>query len=349
MNIKINSPSLMPKSEYQSAMVRRLHRRAVTTGRIAVPAVPSMIEEYVKMCSATFSAIGVVFNDGELSHLRQVLTVELATAFAASPRSTIVITYDSPVGSVVNYHVKAEWLSIEAEYGKWFETREPPFFGTEPDARVWKLAMETLQPEQFPILDLGAGTGRNSLPLARRGHPVDAVEMTGKFADIIRQDAQKESLKLRVFQHDIFDKSLDLRHDYQLIILSEVAPDFRSLEQLKNIFAFASKSLMPGGCLVFNTFLAKNGFMLDDATRQLGQQFYSAVFDSEEVSSAMQGLSLRLISDESAYEYEKNNLPAAAWPPTGWYEGWVSGQDVFDVQREQSPIELRWLVYQKLV
>jgi len=58
-------------------------------------------------------------------------------------------------------------------------------------------------------------------------------------------------------------------------------------------------------------------------------------------------LPLKLVSDESVYEFEKANLPAAAWPPTGWYEGWVSGQDVFDVEREMSPVELRWLVYKK--
>jgi SAM-dependent methyltransferase len=329
-------------------MARRLHRKAVTTGRIAVPAVPSMIEEYVEMCNALFSAIGVFFNEGELAHLRRVMAGELETAFAASPRSMIVITYESPLGAVVNYHIKAEWHSLETEYEKWFATREPPFFGTEPDARVWNLAMATSEPEQFPILDLGAGTGRNSLPLARRGHPVDAVELTGKFADIIRLDAQKENLKLRVFQHDIFDRSLELRQDYQLIILSEVATDFRSIEQLRNIFTFASKSLVSGGCLVLSTFLAKDGFELDDATRQLGQQFYSTVFARMEVSTAIQGLPLSLISDESVYEYEKNNLPAAAWPPTSWYEEWVSGQDVFDLQREQSPIELRWLVYQRI-
>ena len=343
------SPSLMSKSDYQSSMARRLYRRALFTGRIEVPAVPSMIDEYVKMCVALFNAMGVVFNEEELGHLRSVLCSELATAFAASPRSVIVITYDSPVGSVVNYHVKAEWCSLEAEYEKWFTTRQPPFFGTEPDARVWKLAMATTQPEQFPILDIGAGTGRNSIPLARRGHPLDAVELTGKFVDIIRQDAQKESLKLRVFQHDIFNHLPALRQDYQLIILTEVVTDFRSIEQLRSIFALASTSLAPGGCLVMNTFLPKNGFILDEATRQLGQQFYSAVFSRGDLSSALEGLSLRLISDESVYEYEKSNLPVAAWPPTGWYEGWVTGRDVFDVEREQSPIELRWLVYQKFV
>lgn len=63
--------------------------------------------------------------------------------------------------------------------------------------------------------------------------------------------------------------------------------------------------LIPGGCLVLSAFLAKDGFILDDATRQLGQQFYSTVFARMEMSSAIQGLPLSLISDESVYEFEK--------------------------------------------
>jgi tRNA1(Val) A37 N6-methylase TrmN6 len=39
------------------------------------------------------------------------------------------------------------------------------------------------------VLDIGGGTGRNALALARRGHPVDVVESTSKFADMIRADA----------------------------------------------------------------------------------------------------------------------------------------------------------------
>jgi len=47
------------------------------------------------------------------------------------------------------------------------------------------------------------------------------------------------------------------------------------------------------------------------------------------------------------YRYEKTHLPHGAWPPTGWYENWVSGRDVFPVSGDESPIEMRWLVYQK--
>jgi hypothetical protein len=71
------------------------------------------------------------------------------------------------------------------------------------------------------------------------------------------------------------------------------------------------------------------------------------VFTREETSNAADLLPLKLVADDSAYEYEKNHLPEGAWPPTAWFANWASGLDVFDVAREESPIELRWLVYQK--
>ena len=71
------------------------------------------------------------------------------------------------------------------------------------------------------------------------------------------------------------------------------------------------------------------------------------IFTRDEMATAEAGLPLELIGDDSAYEYEKANLPDGAWPPTGWFDGWASGLDVFDVERDDSPIELRWLVYRK--
>ena len=337
----MTEPSLRP------AMARRLHRRAVVTGSIVLPAVPGMIDDYVTMCDRVFTGIGVSFNAEQLAQLRAVLEGQLAVAFAASPRSEIVITYDSPMGLTVNYHVKAQWSSLEAAYDNWMATRQPPLFGTEPDARVWSLATAASDPAGFPILDVGAGTGRNALPLARRGHPVDAVEQAPTFAATIRQEAERESLPVRVIERDVFATTDDLRRDYRLMLLSEVASDFRTTDQLRGVFALAAECLATGGLLVLNAFLAKSGSTPDAAARELGQQCYTAIFTRAEIAAAATGLPLDLESDDSVYDYEKSHLPATAWPPTSWYEGWVSGQDIFDVPRDASPIELRWLVYRK--
>jgi len=329
------------------AMTRRLLRRAVSRGEITLPAVPGMLDEYVQTCDELFTSLGVRFTAEELAHLREVIDGQLTEAYAASPRSDIVITYDSPVGLTVNYRVAARWFTVEGAYDNWVATREPPLFGTEPDARVWALADETDNPSAFPILDIGAGTGRNTLALARRGHPVDAVEMTPKFAELLRTDAAQQSLDVRVIQRDVFETMEDLRNDYQLILLSEVVSDFRTTDQLRGVFELAAHCLAPGGRLVFNIFLPRLTYLPDPAARELGQQCYTSIFTDAELVASVAGQPLELISDESVHDYEKDHLPVHGWPPTSWYANWVSGLDVFDVARDDSPIEMRWLVYRK--
>jgi SAM-dependent methyltransferase len=338
---------LIDPSTLREGMARRLRRGSVVSGQISLAAVPGMIDEYVKMCDAVFTSVGVRSSADELAQLKTALEGQLAEAYMASVRSRIVISYDSPMGSAVNYNVKAEWSTIEGTYENWVASRQPPLFGTEPDARVWAMAGETADPRTHPVLDIGAGTGRNAIALARRGHPVDAVEMTPKFAEIIRAEAEREALEIRVIQRDVFATMEDLRRDYRLIVLSAVVSDFRTSHQLRGVFELAAHCLTPGGRLVFNAFLARPGYLPDNAARELGQQVYSTIFTRDELSSAAGLLPLALVGDDSVYEYEKTHLPDGAWPPTDWYAGWVSGLEVFDVEREICPIEMRWLVYQK--
>ncbi|MGO9154952.1 class I SAM-dependent methyltransferase [Mycobacterium sp.] len=328
-------------------MKQRFLTRSLVKGEISLPAVPGLIDEYVTMCADIFASVGRKFSDDEIAHLRSALEGQLASAYSASPRSSVVISYNAPVGPTLHYQVDTRWWTVEAAYEDWISTREPPLFGTEPDARVWALANEAADPRTHPILDIGAGTGRNALALARRGHPVDAVEMTPAFASMIRSDAQRESIDLHVINRDVFTSKDDLRQDYQLILLSEVVSDFRTTQQLRSLFELAAHSLARGGRLVFNTFLPRGSYAPDEAAREFGQQTYTTIFTRYEMSTAAAGLPLELVADDSVYDYEKEHLPLGAWPPTSWYADWVSGQDVFTIERDKCPIEMRWLVYQK--
>lgn len=312
-----------------------------------MPAVPGMIDEYVSMCDTLFAAVGSQFSAEQLDNARTALQGQLDAAYAASQRSSIVISYESPVGTGLSYFVKPEWWTVEQTYHNWIATREPPLFGTHPDARVWALAAEAADPRSFRVLDIGAGTGRNALALARRGHPVDVVEMTAQFADAVRADAQRELLDVRVIQRDVFASMEDLRTDYQLILLSEVVPEFRTTHHLRTMFELATQCLEPGGHLVFNAFLASPGYEPDDAARAMGEQMYTSIFTYDEMAGATAQLPLTLVADDSVHDYEQEHLPDGAWPPTGWYAGWVSGLDVYDTDRANCPIDMRWLVYRK--
>jgi SAM-dependent methyltransferase len=331
----------------REAMVSRLYRRSMAEGQISVPAVPGLIDEYSQLCANLCATLGVPYTTEQSIQLNKVLEGELAKAFKASQRSEIVISFQVPFGTGLNYRVKAEWRTVEADYDNWVATRPPPLFGTEPDARVLALACEAADPASCRVLDVGAGTGRNALALARRGHPVDAVEMAPKFAELMRAEVEGASLGVRVIQSDVFTAMEGVHDEYQLMVLSEVVPDFRTPHELRGVFELAADVLAPGGRLVFNTFLPRPGYTPDNAAVELGQQCNTMIFTRDEVANAAAGLPFELIADDSAYDYEKAHLPEGAWPPTGWFESWASGLDVFDVPREDSPIELRWLVYRK--
>ena len=247
-----------PADSVRDGLMRRVHWRTAASGQLNLPAVPAMLDEYVSMCANVFANVGRRFSDDERAHLRSVLEGELAQAFSGSSRSHVVVSYNAPIASALDYHVKPEWWSVEGAYENWVATREPPLFGTEPDARVWALAHETAEPWAHPVLDIGGGTGRNALALARRGHPVDVVEMTPRFAEQIRTEAADGGLNVRVIQRDVFTTVDDLRRDYALIVLSEVVSDFRSTQQVRGIFELATQCLDLGGQLVFNVHLARN-------------------------------------------------------------------------------------------
>jgi hypothetical protein len=171
--------------------------------------------------------------------------------------------------------------------------------------------------------------------------------MSGEFAQLLRAEAGKQSLSIRVLERDVFTARDHLPRDYQLIVVSEVVSDFRSSEELRAVFELAATCLRPGGHLVVNAFLARDDYQPDDAARQLGQQTYSAIFTRAEMAAATAGLPLELCDETDVLGYEREHLPSEAWPPTSWYEGWVSGRDVLPVEGEPAPIALTWLVYRK--
>lgn len=332
----------------RDALLGRVDTRIVAEGAITLPAVPALLEEYTEKCARIFAELGRPFSDDEVTHLRSVLAGQLAEAFTRSQRSSITVSYRSRIASALNYTVTVNCLTLEEAYHEWVATREPPLFGVEPDARVWALAAQAAAPADHPVLDIGAGTGRNALALARRGHPVDAVEMTAKFAETIRLQARDSGLDVRVIQRDVFATDADLRRDYAMIILSEVVPEFRTTEALRKLFELAARCLRPGGQLVFNVFLADPAYRPDEAARQFAQQAYSGFFTRTELTAAALGLPLEPAADDCVFDYERDHLPEGAWPPTSWYAGWVSGRDIFGLERDECPVDMRWVVYRRV-
>jgi SAM-dependent methyltransferase len=236
------------------------------------------------------------------------------------------------------------------EYKYWVDTRTPPLFGKDPDAKALDVARSLGAPADVTILDVGAGTGRNTLPLAREGFAIDALEPANALCTILGETVKTEQLSVGVVEGNILDAALELpRPQYQMLLMSEVvASHFRSVEQLRQLFEVAAQRLQPGGVFVFNAFLSDGGYKPDDLARQLSQVLWCCLFTRHDLEQASQGLPFERVADESAAEYERAHLPEGQYPSTGWYEGWSGGQDLFELPAERPPMELRWLVYRKM-
>jgi len=334
----------------RQAMIRKLPNRLTAKGELLLPAVPGMVDHYVQGLGATWAAVGRPFSPAELEHLRKVLGDYLKQAFDASPYSRVLVVYETdpyPKTSLT-WHISIRHSTMEEEYAQWTAERTPPLFGNHPDAKVMDVARSLGTPSEVAVLDVGAGTGRNTLPLSKEGFSTDAVELAPALAKVLREEVEKLRLPVRVFEGSILDPEIPApRGHYKLMLLAEVVSHCRTTQQIRSLFEAADRLLAPGGLLLFSAFIALDGLKPDDTVRCMSQVMWCCLFTRHEIREAASGLPFESVSDESALEYEKSRLPAEQWPPTGWYEAWAAGQDLFDLSPSKIPMELRWIAYRK--
>ncbi len=100
-----------------------------------------------------------------------------------------------------------------------------------------------------PILELGCGTGRVSLPLAARGHRLVGLDLCPAMLARARSKARERGLDLWLLRADM--RAFRLRADFQLVILP-----YQSLHDLPDLDGWlaclrcAGQVLAPGGRLV---------------------------------------------------------------------------------------------------
>jgi 2-polyprenyl-3-methyl-5-hydroxy-6-metoxy-1,4-benzoquinol methylase len=337
-------------SVIKNALIRRFDRRITGRGEIEFPCVPTMLEPYLTKLSTVFSSMGKPFSDEELAQLKKALETELARGYAGSPYSRLSVRYEThrPPHPGIQYYVTAHILTLEEVYSTWGEGQTTPLFGRLPDAKVMALARELGEPKSAPVLDVGAGNGRNSIPLARLGHPTDAVEPVDKMADEIVKVAAEEKLPLEVVRASLFSTNVTLKKGhYKLAIVAEVTSHFQKLDEMRVLFQKLADALAPGGVALVSVFLTTEGYKPDDMARQAALALWSMMFTRNELNFITQELPFDRISDESMYDYEKEHQPEDAWPPTTWYEGWAQGGDVYALPIGRAPMEHRWLAYRR--
>jgi len=89
------------------------------------------------------------------------------------------------------------------------------------------------------ILDYGCGTGRNAIPLAKKGANVTCIDFTQAMLNEAKKKAKKAKVKIDVKRKDITKYKPDKKFD--IIISALVLDHIRNLKKVVNIINKASK------------------------------------------------------------------------------------------------------------
>jgi SAM-dependent methyltransferase len=103
-----------------------------------------------------------------------------------------------------------------------------------------------------PVLDIAAGDGRNALYLARHGFSVAAVDIAFGGLRRIAAAARREGLRVQLIQADLDSFPLPRRR-YAAVV------NIRYLQ--RPLFEPIKEALLPGGLVIFETFLIDQRFI----------------------------------------------------------------------------------------
>ncbi|MFB2834309.1 class I SAM-dependent methyltransferase [Floridanema evergladense] len=337
----------------KQALLEKVKSLMNVRGEIALPCVPAMLDEYLQLVQNLLKTLGQNLNEENFNNLKELITKGLTEGYKLSPHARLLVSFlpaeeAKGLASGVTINTKVLVESVADKYQQWPQIRQEPLFGSHPDAKVMKIAAEIGEPKTTTILDIGAGTGRNTIPLAKLGYPVDAIELTPAFIEKLNTEINNQNLPVKVIQGDILDPLLRMKvARYKLAIASEVLSHFRYTEQVRLFLAKMCDTLRSGGLLLFSAFFAIDDYEPDNFVKEMSEVSWSYIITRKELQAAMEDLPLELISDESVIEYEQKHLPPEAWPPTTWYVNWAMGRDLFPISKNP-PMELRWILLKRI-
>jgi len=162
------------------------------------------------------------------------------------------------------------------------------------------LESEMKQIKSARILDIGCGTGRHSIELARRNFNVTGIDLSQNMLDKAMESAKKANVQVDFIKADArdfrFDKSFDI-----VIMLCEggfslMETDEMNFEILKN----ASKVLAPNGKFIFTCLNAL--YHIFHSVKELVDEGTSGVYEGKFDIMKFRDFSSYIIQDDDGKE-----------------------------------------------
>ncbi len=100
------------------------------------------------------------------------------------------------------------------------------------------------------ILDLGCGTGRFAIELAKRGYRMTGLDITDEMLEVAQRNARKEDVKVRFIKGDI--RNFQLKKKIGIVWARGSIGDLLNLNDVKMAFKNVKNNLLKKGIFVFD-------------------------------------------------------------------------------------------------
>lgn len=125
------------------------------------------------------------------------------------------------------------------------------------------------------VLELGAGSGRVTIPLARRGHQITALELSSGMLEYARAYSQQEGVDVNWVQGDMRDFDFPATYDLIVAPFNALMHLYTPQDQRRALEAI-SKHLSPEGTFAFDVYVPRFG--LEGVLRHEGETFITPEF-----------------------------------------------------------------------
>ncbi len=233
----------------------------------------------------------------------------------------------------------------------------PYYNGVGPDRKVIDILRRFFpEPDGVTIADIGAGDGRNSIPLAKKGYNVFAYDLSSSARKIMDMRRSRDGLakNLTTRADNILNGPLSVKSDG--ILMSHLTQHF-TVQELESAMTNLARSVKQGGILIFDALInkgnAKSSSALD-APR--GYSFFDLKHIAELAKT--EGFEVLEVSD---YDEKGPSRPyyidtktwggeGAKWPikESGIGKLWILLNDLSEFCTRKRKVDLKWFVLRKI-
>jgi len=103
------------------------------------------------------------------------------------------------------------------------------------------------------VLDLGCGTGRHSVELAKRGYKVTGADLSASMLSCAKEKAVNAGVEIDFVQADARNLAFSNQFDVLIMLCEGAFPLMETDEMNFEILKNAAKALKPGGKIIFTT------------------------------------------------------------------------------------------------